>query len=352
MKTIRTAVIGVGHMGKEHARVYHNMPDVELVGIAELDEKRGKKVARKCRTQLYADYRDLMGKVDAVSIAVPTSHHYSVAKDFIERGVAVLVEKPMTKSVAEAEELVELARRKGVIVQVGHIERFNPALVAIQNRLKAPKFIECHRLSPFSFRSADIGVVFDLMIHDIDIILHLMQSEIKRIDAAGASVISRHEDVANARILFRNGCVANVTASRVSLKTMRKIRIFEKDCYISIDCLDRKATVIRKSPKLTVESIDVEKIDASTIADLKGFLFGDLLKIEKIKMDDYEPLQRELEAFINSVRNNEPPVVSGEDGLKAVKTAASIVDEINKTLIAAHEEPIPAHRAGYSSTSS
>jgi len=333
--SIKAAVVGVGHMGKEHARVYRSIRDVKLVGVADIHEKQGAKVARKCRTDYFKDYHDLIGKVDVASIAVPTSHHFEVARDFLEGGASVLIEKPMTDSVPQAEELVEIGRRKGATIQVGHIERFNPALMAIQKHLTEPKFIECHRLSPFSFRSADIGVVFDLMIHDIDIILHLMGSKIKRIDAAGASVISRHEDVANARLVFENGCVANVTASRVSLKSMRKIRIFSPDSYISIDCLGRNATIIRKSPKLTVESIDVNKLDVSTIADLKGFLFGDLLKIEKVKMDDHEPLQKELEAFVESVREGKPPVVTGEDGVQAVRTATWIVDEINKALAAA-----------------
>lgn len=339
MADLRVAVIGVGHMGKNHARILSDLPGVRLVGVADSNEKAGKKVASACRTAYYADYRELAGAIDAATVAVPTVHHHRIAKDLLQQGVHLLIEKPMTKEVAEAEELVAIGHEKGALIQVGHVERFNPAFMAIQEHLKAAKFIECHRLAPFSFRSADIGVVLDLMIHDIDIVLHLIRSEIKRIDAAGANVISNHEDVANARILFENGCVANVTASRVSIKSMRKIRVFSTNSYCSIDLLGREAVIYTKSPKLTVESLDVSKLDVSTIADLVGFLFGDLLRREKVKIDDHEPLRKELESFVESVRTGRDPVVPGEQGIRTVRTARTIIDAIKESLAAAQIEP-------------
>jgi len=339
MSQINTAVIGVGHMGRNHARILSQLPDVRLVAVVDSDEKAAKKIARKCRADYVADYADIADAIDAACIAVPTVAHYRVAKDLLQRGVHTLIEKPMTRDVAEAEELVAIGREKGALIQVGHVERFNPAFMAIQERLDAPKFIEAHRLAPFSFRSADIGVVLDLMIHDIDIILHLMGSEIKRIDAAGANVLSDFEDVANARIVFENGCVANVTASRVSIKSMRKIRVFSPNSYCSIDLLAREAVIFTKSPELTVKSLDIGKMDVSTIADLTGFLFGDLLRREKVKIDDHEPLKKEIESFIESIRKGREPVVSGEQGIRAVRTARTIVNEIAKTFEAARLEP-------------
>ncbi|MEW6358897.1 MAG: Gfo/Idh/MocA family oxidoreductase [Planctomycetota bacterium] len=339
MKDVRAAVIGVGHMGKNHARIFHELPDVKLAAIVDTDEKNGRKIARKCRAEFHTDYTEIADRIDAASIAVPTAHHHRIAKDLLQRGVHVLIEKPMTKSVEEAEELVAIAKQSGALIMVGHVERFNPAFMAIQKHIKSPKFIEAHRLAPFSFRSADIGVVLDLMIHDIDIILHLIQSDIKRIDAAGANVLSNHEDVANARILFDNGCVANVTASRVSIKAMRKIRVFSPNNYCSIDLLAREAVIFTKSPKLTVESLDISKLDVSTIADLVGFVFGDLLHREKVKIDDHEPLKKEIESFVESVRNGTEPVVSGEQGIKTVRTARTVIDSIRQSLEAADIEP-------------
>ncbi|NOZ21585.1 MAG: Gfo/Idh/MocA family oxidoreductase [Planctomycetes bacterium] len=339
MKEVKAAVIGVGHMGKNHARVLHQLPHAKLVAVVDTDEKSGKKIARKCRAEFHTDYTEIADVIDMASVAVPTAHHHRIAKDLLQRGVHVLIEKPMTKSVEEAEELVAIAKKHSAMIMVGHVERFNPAFMAIQERIRSPKFIEAHRLAPFSFRSADIGVVLDLMIHDIDIILHLIQSDIKRIDAAGANVLSDYEDVANARILFESGCVANVTASRVSIKSMRKIRVFSPNNYCSIDLLGREAVMLTKSPELTLKSLDISKLDASTIADLVGFVFGDLLRREKVKIDDHEPLKEEIESFVESIRNGTDPVVPGEQGIKTVKTARTIIDSIRRSMEAADIEP-------------
>ncbi len=337
MSPLKAAVVGVGHLGKEHARIYSSLPDVELVAVADVDESRGKSIARKCRCEWTTSFRELVGKVDLVSVVVPTSAHAEVSLPFLRAGTAVLVEKPITCDLKSAEGLVAEARATGAILQVGHIERFNPVLSVIHKHNIVPKFIECHRLSPFRFRSADIGVVFDLMIHDIDIIHSLAGSELKSLDAVGVSVISPHEDIANARLIFENGCVANVTASRVSVKTMRKIRIFAETCYASLDYEKRKALIYRKSPKFTLAAVEAKKRGLSSILDLIPHMrdFGDLLTIEKVQLDDYEPLKKELESFVECVTEGKEPIVSGEDAVRAVATATAILQSIDEHLSAA-----------------
>ena len=336
-KKLRVAVVGVGHLGKEHARVYAAMPNVQLVGVVDTDAKQGQSIASKYKTQYFASHQELLGAVDAVSVVVPTSHHFAVAKDFLERGVATMVEKPITKDVAEAEQLVEIARRAGAILQVGHIERFNPALMAVLKKPIKPRFIECHRLSPFSFRSTDIGVVMDLMIHDIDIILHLVQSDIKRLEAVGVPIMSEYEDIANARITFESGCVANVTASRISLKKLRKIRVFSEESYISLDYLNREVMIYRKSPELKIGKANWKKLAlqaAQLLTSFDGNWFGDLFSVERVKMPDHEPLAKELESFIECAATKSRPIVSGEEGLRALRAARLITDEIAKSLAA------------------
>ncbi len=332
VEKLKIAVIGTGHLGKEHARIYSEIPEVNLVGVVDVNKSVGEAVAKRCNTKYYSSFKEILNKIDVASVVVPTKSHYEIAKELITNGIHVLVEKPMTGTVSEAEDLIKLSQQNSTILQPGYIERFNPALEAIQKLDISLKFIECHRLSPFTFRSADIGVVLDLMIHDIDIILYLSKSKVKRIDAVGVNVISDKEDIANARIQFENGCVANITASRVSFEPMRKIRIFSENSYISLDYQKQEALIYKKSPKLTLKSIDTESEGVSTIKDLKNFSFGDLLKIERIKMNNQEPLRKELESFINCIKNGEQPVVSGEEGIKAIKTAAIIREEIYKNL--------------------
>ena len=328
MGKLRGAVIGVGHLGKEHARLCSALPDVELIGVVDVDKERGTKVAETYNTSYFDDYKDVLDKVDVVNVVVPTRKHFKIARDFLEKGVHVLIEKPMTGTVAEAKELIAISERKKVVLQPGYVERFNPAITAIQKYNVVPRFIEVHRLSPYTFRSDDIGVVLDIMVHDIDIILLLCKSKIKRVDAVGINVISDKEDIANARILFENNCVANITASRVSLKSMRKMRLFSEDMYISLDYQKRDAIICRKSPKLDVKSFDTHK-GVSSIADLKNFSFGDLLQREHIKMDNTdEPLRKELESFYACVKSGEEPTVSAMDGLNAVAAAESVLEEI------------------------
>ena len=332
MEKLKAAVIGVGHLGKEHSRIYSEMPEVSLVGVVDTDKDAGEAVAQRCKTRYYSSLKEILDKVDVASVVVPTKSHYEITKELLNNGIHVLVEKPMTGTVSEAEDLIKLGRQNSVILQPGYIERFNPALEAIKKLDVSLKFIECHRLSPFTFRSADIGVVLDLMIHDIDIILYLSKSKVKKIDAVGVNVIADKEDIANARIQFEDGCVANITASRVSFEPMRRIRLFSENSYISLDYQKQEALIYKKSPKLTLKSIDIENKGVSNITDLKNFSFGDMLKIERIKMNNQEPLRKELESFIDCVKNGKQPVVSGEEGIEAIKIADVIREEINKNL--------------------
>ena len=332
MEKLKVVVIGVGHLGKAHARIYSEMPDVSLVGVVDTNKDAGEEVALRCKTRYYSSFEEILDRVDAASVVVPTKSHYKITKELINNGIHVLVEKPMTGTVSEAEDLIMLSKKSSTILQPGYIERFNPALEAIKKLDVSLKFIECHRLSPFTFRSADIGVVLDLMIHDIDIILYLSKSKVKKIDAVGVNVIADKEDIANARIQFENGCVANITASRVSFEPMRRIRLFSENSYISLDYQKQEVLIYKKSPKLTLKSIDPEGKGVSNITDLKNFSFGDLLKIERIKMDNQEPLKKELESFVDCVKNGKQPVVSGEEGINAIKIAAIIREEISKNL--------------------
>jgi len=332
LEKLKAVVIGAGHLGKEHSRIYSEMPDVSLVGVVDTDKDAGEAVAQRCKTRYYSSLKEILDKVDVASVVVPTKSHYEITKELLNNGIHVLVEKPMTGTVSEAEDLIKLGRQSSVILQPGYIERFNPALEAIKKLDVSLKFIECHRLSPFTFRSADIGVVLDLMIHDIDIILYLSKSKVKKIDAVGVNVIADKEDIANARIQFEDGCVANITASRVSFEPMRRIRLFSENSYISLDYQKQEALIYKKSPKLTLKSIDIENKGVSNITDLKNFSFGDMLKIERIKMNNQEPLRKELESFIDCVKNGKQPVVSGEEGIEAIKIADVIREEINKNL--------------------
>ena len=302
----RTAVVGVGYLGRFHAQKYATVAGSRLVGVVDASVETAQRVGAELGVPGYSDFRELLGKVDAVSIAVPTLLHYSVARTFLEEGVHVLVEKPITTTVAEAQELVDLATAAGLVLQVGHLERFNPAILAAEARLGKPRFVESHRLAPFKQRGTDVSVVLDLMIHDIDLIQTLVGAPIESIDAVGSSVFSDDLDIANARIRFVGGCVANTTASRVSLKQERKLRIFQDDAYFSIDLQQKILTVIRKKDAATpVESA------AQVAIEEQSFDQGDALKVE-------------IEAFLRAVREGSAPVVSGEDGLRALDTAIRI----------------------------
>ena len=307
MVELRTAVVGVGYLGRFHAQKYRQLPGSTLVGVVDADADTAARVAAELRAPALCDHRDLFGKVDAVSIAVPTPLHFAVARDFLERGVHVLVEKPITTTVDEARQLIELAAAKRCVLQVGHLERFNPAIMAASSILKTPRFVESHRLAPFKARGTDVSVVLDLMIHDIDLIQELVGAPIANIDASGSTIFSGDLDIANARIRFANGCVANTTASRVSLKQERKIRIFQDDAYLSIDLQQKILTVIRKKGDAPVES------PAQVSIEEQSFEQGDAL------LD-------EITAFLKSVREGTAPVVTGEHGLRALETATRIAE--------------------------
>jgi len=305
MRKVRTAVIGVGYLGRFHAQKYAALPNASLVAVVDASDENRTRVAAEAGTRAVADYRELFGEVEAVSIATPTPFHHSIAKDCLEHGVHVLVEKPITQTLEEARDLVDTAARKGVVLQVGHLERFNSAILALQGTLGTPRFVESHRLAPFRERGTDVNVVLDLMIHDIDLIQSLVGSPIASIDAVGRSVFSAGLDIANARIRYANGCVANTTASRVSMKMERKLRIFQDDAYMSLDLQQKVLTVIRKKDAAPVEP-------------------PAQVSIEEDSFDQGDALLAEIEAFLRSVREGSPPVVSGEDGLRALETAMQI----------------------------
>ena len=310
MSEIQTAVIGVGHLGKFHAQKFFQLQNSTLAAVADKDFEKAQAVAAATGCTPVADYRELLGEVDAVSIVVPTDLHFEVAQDFLRHKSHVLVEKPMTASLEQAEALIALARRHDRVLQVGHLERFNPAITALEEELGEARFIECHRLAPYKPRGTEVNVVLDLMIHDIDIILDIVKSDVERIDARGTPVLSEDIDIANARIAFRNGCVANVTASRVSTATDRKMRIFQNDAYLSVDFQNRELAVYRKGQQEMYPG--VPNID-----------------VQKIRCDEYDALLAEVQSFLDCIANGGRPKVSGQDGKRALQTAISISEQLN-----------------------
>jgi predicted dehydrogenase len=304
----------VGHLGQHHARNYAEMEGCELVGVADTDPKTASRIARQFKTQEFSTHNQLIGKVDAVSVVVPTTFHHPVARDFLEAGVHVMVEKPITSSVEEARDLIVIARAKGLILQVGHIERFNAAIIKLQEILTRPGFIESHRLGPYDPRVRDVGVVLDLMIHDIDIVLQLVQSPIVSIDAVGVPILSPREDIANARIKFESGCTANLTVSRVTPTRMRKIRIFQSNTYVSVDYIKQSMEIYRK-----------ETIDAAEAGEPRAQIVRTRKRIKR-----EEPLKLELMHFVKCVREGIEPAVTGQHGQNALEVAIRIVEQIEK----------------------
>ncbi|RLI67756.1 MAG: gfo/Idh/MocA family oxidoreductase, partial [Candidatus Gerdarchaeota archaeon] len=309
MKPLRIGVVGVGHLGKFHAEKYARMEGVELVGIADIVADRAHDVASRLGTKAFTDYKDLIEKVDAASVVVPTNLHFSAGHDFLKANVDLLIEKPITETMDDADTLIRLADSKGLIIQVGHLERFNPAILALSKVIDRPLFIESDRLSGYGERGTEVDVVLDLMIHDIDIILSLVKSPIKSIHAVGVPVVTSRVDIANARLIFENGCVANVTASRISMKTMRKIRFFQKDTYVSVDYANHDITVIEKDGK-------------GTRLPVPG------MSMNRSKFEKADSLDAELKAFVRSVRTRQPPLVTGSDGRNALQVAIDIVRQI------------------------
>jgi len=308
---LRTAVIGVGYLGKFHAQKFAEIPGANLVAVVDVDVEARERVAKELGVDAIGDYRKLIGAVDAVSVAVPTPAHFEIARAFLDGGTHVLVEKPITETVEQAARLIEIAKQRSAVLQVGHLERFNPAVRALKPLLHNPRFVESVRIAPYNVRGTDVDVVLDLMIHDIDLIQFIAGSPIERLEAVGAAVITDKPDVANARIRFESGCIANVTASRTSLKVERKIRIFQDACYFSADLHQKAVSVYRKSDTMN----------------------GPLnlpISIEQLECDDDDALRLEIEAFLNAVRDGTPPMVSGEDGLQALKTAMDIIAQVDE----------------------
>lgn len=304
---LRTAVVGTGYLGRFHAQKYRDLPNSKLIAIADVDVSRANEVATEVGAQAVSDHRELIGKVDAVSVASPTLTHFAVAQDLLAAGIHVLVEKPMTSTVEQAQTLIDVAAANNAVLQVGHLERFNPALVAVEKEIVKPLFIESHRLAPFNKRGSDVNVVLDLMIHDIDIISHLVKSPVDDFRASAIKVVSEDgADIANVRLEFANGCVANVTASRVSGKTERRMRIFQNQSYVAIDFQDNSARVCH---------VDETKKSEDGMP---------VIHCDDFNHEGGDAIRAEIVAFLNAIESGTPPLVTGEDGLTAIQTALQI----------------------------
>ncbi len=327
---LRTAVIGAGKMGAIHAKVYNQLPESDLVAVVDIDPGKAQRLAEKYHCLATTDCAEIMDKVDAVTIATPTVTHLNLAKIFIKNKIAVLIEKPLAANVREGRKIVALAKKHGTVVAVGHSERCNPVAQAIKRLDIQPKFIEANRISPYPFRSTDVGVVLDVMIHDIDIILSLAASKIKRVDAVGVNVVEDREDICNARIVFENGCIANITASRLALKTERKVRVFSRKAYLSVDYLIKTGIIIKADPNINVLKW-IKGHKESGDFDLTTVNWPDLLHIEQLDVDDKEPIRLEQEAFLQAVTDRAcTPEVSAQEGLAALECAQKILASVRK----------------------
>jgi predicted dehydrogenase len=309
---LRVAVIGVGHLGEYHVQKYKAIPNVELVGVVDTNPLRLQEIAQRYDVKGYGGHSEVLDLVDAVSLSVPTEKHFEVARDVLSEGVHLLIEKPITYKLEPADTLINMARERGLVLQVGLVERFNPAVIEMKSLLNKPIFFEAHRMNLFTVRGTDVDVVLDLMIHDLDIILSAVKSEVKDVHAVGMRVITDKTDIANVRIIFENGTAANLTASRVSGKMLRKIRVFQPDAYISADCGKRQLTIIR---------LDNKKRDSNNFPSVTT---------SKNKHLDTDPLADQISSFVNAVINGSEPVVSGQDGRNALKIALGIIDQIEK----------------------
>jgi len=314
MSNLNVGVIGTGYLGKFHVEKYARMPHVNLVGIVDVNQEVAEKIASNYETKAFTKYQDLFGKVDAVSIVVPTQLHYTVAKDFLLNDVDILIEKPITETIEQADELIDLAKERKRLIQVGHLERFNPVVEALRDLIENPLFIESHRISIYKGRGIDVSVVLDLMIHDIDIIKNFARSEVKSIHAAGVPVICSDVDIANARIEFEKGCIANVTASRISMKEERKIRIFQKDAYFSVDFAKKDITYIKRNEN-----------------NSDGIIPS--MEIQKLHFSEGDALNAELHAFIDCVQTRNLPEVPGMAGRDALKIALDIMEQMQSRMI-------------------
>ena len=330
MDKLRTAVIGAGKMGSIHAKVYSQLPQSQLVAVVDVDRGKAEALAGQYHCSALTDYRELVDQVDAVTIATPTVHHLEAAEAFIKNHTAVMIEKPLASNVRQGRKIVALAEKYGTVAAVGHSERCNPVVQAMKRLEIEPKFIEASRISPYPFRSTDVGVVLDVMIHDIDIILSMAGSRIKKVDAVGVSVIDEKEDICNARIVFENGCIANITASRLALKTERKVRVFSRQAYLSLDFLKKTGMVIKSAPNVNVVNWIKEHQNEPGFSPL-SVNWPDLLHIEELTIDDKEPLRLEQEAFLLCcLGKRSRPEVTTEEGLAAMECAEKILASVKK----------------------
>ena len=328
-RTTRVAVVGVGHLGSIHARIYAENRQAELVAVADHDEERARSLAAELGCEACRDATELPDSVEAVSVVVPTSLHAQVAVPLLERGVPCLVEKPLAADLDGADEILRAAERGGAVLQVGHVERFQPGVRKVRELGLEPRFIECHRLSTFSFRSMDVGVVHDLMIHDLDLVLDLVGSEVESIDAVGGAILTDAEDLASVRLIFANGARANVTASRVSLSPMRRFRMFSSSSYVSLDFTKNYGLMVRKGPEWETGREDLRTLDPAELAKRPDFVTGDMLDVSELELAGQErPLQAELDSFLGCVRDGSVPEVRGEDGRRALALAEDIVTRI------------------------
>lgn len=315
MTAIKVAVVGVGHMGRHHARIYSEMPGVELTAVVDTNELAARDIAKKYNTQYFLDYRSLIGKVDAVSIATPTSFHYPISMALLNAGIHVLIEKPISSTVKEAKTLVQLAKMKNLILQVGHTERFNPAVMSLNGLVKNPIFIETHRMGPPTRRNLDVGVVFELMIHDIDILLNLVHSPIVKMQGFGLKIYSNHEDIAQAQILFENGCMASLSASRISSEKVRNLEITQEEGFLRLDYIEQNI-ILRK------------QVSSKYIFDQPKATYKSEFLLEQPLIRKDEPLRLEIEHFVECLREQKQPVVSGEDGKAALEIGNRILDSL------------------------
>jgi len=329
MARLRIGVVGVGHLGKEHARILSSFSEVELVGVADVNLPQAEAVARQAGCPAHSNHRPLLHTADAVVIAAPTTYHHAIAAEFLAGGIHVLVEKPLAVTVQQAEELIELARQRQITLQVGHIERFNPAFEELTRRSFQPKYIQCERLGPFTGRSMDIGVVLDLMIHDLDLLLALVPSPVERVEALGVSIFGGREDVANARLSFANGCVATLSASRASLVQHRRMHIWSPEGYAAIDFGTRHMTLIQPTQELRQNGLDASSLNQGKMAILKDHIFSRCFEVfETDCISKGDQLTRELRDFIHSVRTGESPRAGGVEGRDAVAVAGRVLESI------------------------
>ena len=324
-RTLRVAVIGVGHLGKIHAKIYHEDPHAELVAVVDADAARAAEVASEYDCQALSAAADLPDDLDGVSVVVPTVNHAQSAVPLLERGLACLVEKPLAGTLEDADAILDAAKRGKALLSVGHVERFQPGVRKVREMGMRPRFIECHRLAPFSFRAMDVGVVHDLMIHDLDLILHLVGSEIESVDCAGGAILTDTEDVASVRLVFANGARANVTASRASLEPMRRFRFFSADGYVSLDFQKNYGIHIAKGPEWESGREALRTLDPIVLAMRKDWITESVLSVTELPLEgEQRPLQAELAAFLGCIRSGDTPEVTGDDGRKALELAERI----------------------------